>query len=109
MGVRNPLSTMIRNTECERILEMEVALDMVVWKNWFKKRDSRLITYSSGACRTQNDYILVRNKDGNLLKDVKVIPSEEAVSQHRSVNSDIKALQTRYTAFYSKEKGLETG
>ena len=45
---------------------------------------------SSGACNTQIDYILVRNKDRKLVKDVKVIPSEEVVSQHHIVISNVK-------------------
>ena len=35
----------VRNTEGERVLEMGTTLDMVVWNIFFKKRDSRLITY----------------------------------------------------------------
>ena len=45
---------------------------------------------SSGACDTQIDYILVRNKDRKLVKDVKVIPSEEVVSQHHTEISNVK-------------------
>ena len=63
----------VRNTEGECILEMGAALDMVVCNTWFKKRDSRIITYSSGDCSTQIDYILVRNKDRKLVKDVNII------------------------------------
>ena len=66
------------------------ALDMIVCNTWFKKRDSRFITYSSGDCSTQIDYILVSNKDRKLVKDVKVIFSEEVVSQHCIVVSDVK-------------------
>ena len=69
---------------------MGAALDMVVCNTWFKKRDSRIITYSSGDCSTQIDYILVRNKDRKLVKDVKVISREEVASQHRIVVSDVK-------------------
>ena len=69
---------------------MGTALDMVVCNTWFKTRDSRSITYSSGDCSTQIDYILVRNKDRKLVKDVKVTSSEEVVSQHCIVASDVK-------------------
>ena len=80
----------VRNTEGKRVLEIDTALDMLVCNTWFKKRDSRLITYSSDACNPQIDYILVRNKDRKPVKDVKVIPSGEVASQHRIVVSDVK-------------------
>ena len=81
---------------------MGTALDMVVCNTWSKKRDSRLFCllsrvsrlYSSGASKTQIDYILVRNKDRKLVKDVKVVPSEEVVLQHCSVVPDIKPCKT---------------
>ena len=72
----------IRNTEGECVLKMGTALNMVICKTWFKKRDSRLIIKSSGACNTQIDNKLVKNKDRKLVKDMKVIPSEKVVSQH---------------------------
>ena len=101
----------VRNTEDECVLKMGTALDMVVCNTWSKKRESRLFCllsrvsrlYSSGACKTQINYILVRNKDRKLVKDVKVVPSEEVVLQHCIVVPDIKpckTLQSIKTAFY---------
>ena len=49
-----------RNKEGERLLEFGRATDMVVCNTLFRKRLSRLITYESGGCQTQIDYILVR-------------------------------------------------
>ena len=89
-GVHGGCGYGVRNVEGERILEMGSALDLVVCNTWFKKRDSRLITYTSGGCATQIDYILVRNKDRKLVKDVKVIPGEEVASQHHIVVCDMK-------------------
>ena len=45
---------------------------------------------SSGACKIQIDYILIRKKDRKLVTDAKVIPSEEVLPQHRIVISDVK-------------------
>ena len=81
-GVHGGYSFGVRNTEGERILEMGAALDMVVCNTWFRKKDSRIITYSPDDCSTQIDHILVRNKDRKLVKKVKVISSKEVVSQH---------------------------
>ena len=84
-GVHGGYGYGIRNLEGERILEMGTALDMVVCNTWFKKQDSKLITYTSGGCATQIDYILVRKGDRKLVKDAKVIPGEEVASQHHIV------------------------
>ena len=52
--------------------------------NTFQKRKSRLITFRSGETETMIDCILVNNKYRSSVKDVKVIPGEEIVSQHLS-------------------------
>lgn len=63
-GIHRSYRFGVRNTEDEPVLEMGNALDMVVFNSWFKKRDSRLITYSSVACNTQIDYILSGTRTG---------------------------------------------
>ena len=72
-----------RNMDGERLLEFAESLDLVICNSLFKKRKSHLVTYLAGGAQTQIDYILTRLKDRKLLKDVKVVPSEECVSQHR--------------------------
>ena len=47
----------------------------------FQKKKSGLITFTSGETETMTDYILVSNKYKSSVKDVKVIPGEEVVSQ----------------------------
>ena len=80
-----------RNADGERILEFAVANDLRVGNTWFTKRDSHLITYSSGDHRTQIDYILYRRNLSWAVKDVKVIPNEECVQQHHLVICDFYA------------------
>ena len=48
----------------------------------FQKRKSQLITFRLGETETMIDYTLVNNKYRNSVKDVKVIPSGEIVTQH---------------------------
>lgn len=55
----------VRNKEDESVLKMGAALDIAVCNTWFKKRGSRLITYSFGAWITQTDYILAGTKTGS--------------------------------------------
>ena len=83
-----------RNREGKRILEFGSDMDMVVTNTMFKKRLSRLITYSPGGennqTSTQIDYILVGRKNMKLVKDVKVIAGEEVAKQHNLVIGDFK-------------------
>lgn len=72
-----------RNTEGERVLDFAVANNMVVNNTFFRKRQSHLITYESGPHSTQISYILSRKEHLKMVKDVKVIPGEECVTQHK--------------------------
>ena len=65
-----------RNTEGERILEFGNTVGMAVCNTFYKKEDSKLITYQSGDNRSMSDYMMVRKTDRHLVKNVKVISSE---------------------------------
>ena len=80
-GVHGGMGIGTRNAEGERILEFGDA----VGNTFFKKEDSKLITYQSGDNRSMIDYMMVRKTDRCLVKDVKVISSEECVPHHRMV------------------------
>ena len=54
------------------------------------KRDSHLITYQSGNAKTQIDFILVRKRNLKMAKDIKVIPSEECVPQHKLLICELR-------------------
>ena len=66
-----------RNAEGERILEFGNTVGMAVCNTFFKKEDSKLITYQSGDNRSRIDYLLVSKTDGCLVMDGKGISSEE--------------------------------
>ena len=72
-----------RNSEGDRLLDFAVAHDLVIGNTLFEKRDSHLVTFASGTHETQVDYILFRRSLRKLIKDVKVIPGEECLLQHR--------------------------
>ena len=59
-----------RNAEGERILEFGDAVGMAVCNTFFKKEDSKLITYQSGDSRSMIDYLMVTKTDRCLLKSV---------------------------------------
>ena len=80
------------NADGERILEFAVANGLRVGNTWYKKRDSHLITYSSGGHSTQIDYILYPKRFSSAVSNVKVIPNEECVQQHHLVVCDFTVL-----------------
>ena len=55
---------------------------MTVCNTLFKKDDYNLITYQFGDNRSMIDYLMIRKTDRCM---IKVISSEECVTQHRMV------------------------
>ena len=86
-GVHGGYGYGTRNVEGEMLLEFADAMDLAVANTWFKKAEQKLVTFESvtgnGECKTVLDYILVRQKERKLLKDVKVIPGEPILKQHK--------------------------
>ena len=80
----------IRNPEGERILELGDAMNMVVCNTFFKNRENRLITYPSGGNQSQIDYIMTKKSDAKRVMDVKIIQSEECITQHKLLIADMK-------------------
>ena len=78
------------NADGDRVLEFAVANDFVIGNTFFVKRDSHLITYQSGNAKTQIDFILLRKRNLKIAKDIKVIPSEECVPQHKLLICDLR-------------------
>jgi hypothetical protein len=72
-----------RNAEGEMLLEFLCGMDMIVANTWFEKEEAKKITYESGGSRTVIDYVLVRKADRRLIQDVKVIPGEACLTQHK--------------------------
>ena len=79
-----------RNADGDRILDFAVANELVIGNTYFVKRDSHLITYQSGNAKTQIDFILLRKKHQKMVRDIKVIPSEECVPQHKLLVCDLQ-------------------
>ena len=85
-----------RNVEGERILEFAVANDLLVGNTQFTKRESHLVTYSSGGHKTQIDYILYRKSFSKAVTDVKVIPMKLCLQlQHQLLVCDFRVHMPR--------------
>ena len=88
-GVHGGFGFGCRNEGGMDILDFATATSMSICNTYFKKPDNHLITYESGGRKTQIDFILTRNKERNVVKNVKVIAGEECVNQHRLIIADI--------------------
>ncbi|XP_071677275.1 uncharacterized protein [Lolium perenne] len=80
----------IRNQEGEDVLSFALAYDMVVANTLFRKRESHLVTFSSGLHSSQIDFVLSRREDRRACIDCKVIPRESVVPQHKLVVADFR-------------------
>ncbi|KAK9140474.1 hypothetical protein Scep_010155 [Stephania cephalantha] len=79
-----------RNEEGESILEFATAYDFVLANTSFRKRESLIITFSSGHNKSQIDFLLTRKIDRKICRDRKVILGEALTTQHKLVVLDIK-------------------
>ena len=70
-----------------RLFDWAVGKGLHLMNTCFQKRKSRLISFRLGETETTIDYILVNNRSS--VKDVRVIPGEEIVSQHCILLMDI--------------------
>uniref|UniRef100_A0A8I6YFU2 Reverse transcriptase domain-containing protein n=1 Tax=Hordeum vulgare subsp. vulgare TaxID=112509 RepID=A0A8I6YFU2_HORVV len=68
----------IRNQEGD-VLSFALAYDMVVANTLFRKRESHLVTFSSGLHSSQIDFVLSRREDRRACIDCKAIPGESVV------------------------------
>ena len=80
----------IRNQEGEDVLSFALAYNMIVANTLFRKRESHLVTFSSGQHSSQIDFILSRREDRRACLDCKVIPGKSVVPQHKLVVADFR-------------------
>ncbi|XP_063370240.1 uncharacterized protein LOC134658485 [Cydia amplana] len=78
------------NKEGEKILGFASRHNFVIINTAFQKKDTHLITYSSGGNSSQIDYILADKKLKCGFRDCKVIPGESLTSQHRLLVAVLK-------------------
>lgn len=58
-------------------------MDMKIANTWLKKKENHLISYHSGGNKRIIDYALIPKKLFPEVIDVKVIPGEKCIAQHR--------------------------
>ena len=62
-----------RNAEGRKLLEYCDQTELCVANTWFKKTEKKKITYNTGGCGTEIDFVLVGEKYKKYIRDVKVI------------------------------------
>ena len=58
--------------------------------------------YSPSGCSSQVDYILLKCNKFHLITDIKVIPGEEGITQHRFLICDLKIIKNTEQKFVPK-------
>ncbi len=74
-----------RNGEGEELLRICQENNLKLVNTWFKKKREHLITYKSGDSESQIDYIMLRRSGVVKVKNCKVIPGEECLTQHKTI------------------------
>ena len=62
-----------RNREGEEVLDFAIAYNLMVANTFFRKRQSHLVTFSSGHHTSRIDFVLTRREDKSACLDCKVI------------------------------------
>ena len=66
----------------------------------FEKEDAKKVSYESSGSRTVVDYMLVRKHDSAKVSDVKVVPNEACVTQHKLMICVVWKVETRCISKY---------
>ncbi|XP_049376683.1 uncharacterized protein LOC125841574 [Solanum stenotomum] len=72
-----------RNGGGTALLDFAKAFELVIANSCFPKKENHMVTFRSSVVKTQIDYLLLRKGDRGLVKDCKVIPSENVTTQHK--------------------------
>ena len=75
-GVHGGFGIGKRNLEGRLLLEFCVKKDLCVGNSWFKKKDSRKVTFNGGCSGTEIDFVLMKKRQRKFLMNVRVIGGE---------------------------------
>ena len=81
-GVHGGKGFGIRNAEGE-MLEFADAMGLAVCNTRFTKKDSQKVTYESGGCKSEVDYVLIKREKRQMVSNVTVIQCEAYIPQHK--------------------------
>ncbi|VDO78449.1 unnamed protein product [Heligmosomoides polygyrus] len=85
----------LHNTDSVHILEYADSHNLTIMNTVFRKRNSHLISFYSGNTKTQIDFVLMRDRDRNLVTDAKIVSYETVAPQHRPLICTLKIAHPR--------------
>ena len=74
-----------RNNKEQAVVDFAKRRKLAITKTYFLKKPAHRVTYSSGGCSLQVDYIMVRRQRNKEVVDTKVVVGESVAKQHRIV------------------------
>ena len=74
-----------RNTDGQAVVDFPKRRELAISNTYFVKKPAHRVTYSSGGCSSQVDYIMVRRRRIKEVVDTKVFVDESVAKQHRIV------------------------
>ncbi|XP_066920323.1 craniofacial development protein 2-like [Clytia hemisphaerica] len=78
-----------RNADGIRLLDFCLAANLAITNTFFSKSDNKLVTYQSGATKSQIDFILIPRNHLKTVRNITVINGEECTPQHKLIVGDI--------------------
>ena len=78
-----------RNNEGQAVVDFAKIMELAITNTYFVKKSAHRVTYNSGGCSLQVNYIMVRRRKVKEVVDIKVIVHECVAKQHRIVVSAI--------------------
>ncbi|VDO29016.1 unnamed protein product [Heligmosomoides polygyrus] len=84
-----------RNADGELILEHAESQNLTIANTVFRKRDLHIISYNSGSSKSQIDFVLVKDRDRNIVTDAKIVPYETVAPQYRPLVCTLKITLPR--------------
>ena len=102
-----------RNAGERMLLDFCDQKELCVANTWYKKKDKRKVTYSSGGNDTEIEFVLIKKEKRKYLRHVKVIPGE---LQHKLAVVDVeeqklkqseKSKRVRWKVWKLKKKKIK--
>ncbi|WMV09787.1 hypothetical protein MTR67_003172 [Solanum verrucosum] len=98
-----------RNGGGTALLDFAKAFELVIANSCFPKKENHMVTFRSSVAKTQIDYLLLRKGDRGLVKDCKVIPSENVTTQHKLLVMDLEIKRDKRKKIVSDRPRIKWG
>ena len=80
----------VRNERGEKLIQFVRSQKLFIVNSMFKKNEKRRATWSLGKANNEIDFLMIRNSQKDLVKDVNVINKLEYESDHKMIRTPMK-------------------